>query len=122
MSDTGITPTVGSTTLAGVRANAPAPGILYIGEFDSVLGHQRSGTDWTHFPTVQDQLVAFGPAVNISRPFTQDTRLVRLHATAACLIRVDMSPTAAPLMRMGANATETFACSPGASVLVIASA
>lgn len=73
-------------------------------------------------PAVAEQVLEIGSAV-ASAAFNESTRLIRVHAEAACCLLFGAAPTAVTTKkRMGAGATEYFGIVPGQKVSVIADA
>jgi hypothetical protein len=71
-------------------------------------------------PCTAEQQLAIGGASVSSNPFSEHTRLVRVHCEAPCRIAIGKMPTAGPTnKRLAANQTEVFGVLPGHSLAVI---
>lgn len=74
-------------------------------------------------PALLNQQVSIAGASAQSAPFNAGTKVVRVHADAACRVAFGANPTAAGTsMRMAAGQTEYFSVRPGLRLAVITSA
>src|SRR5579863_1772398 len=120
MSNVTLTPAVASAALAGALAvNSPSSAFLYVSEYGSSLNDSSSGSSYPRCPTVADQVVAYGSVSAVSAPFNPATRVIRVHTTGICSIKIGgKAPVAVAGLvggagRMPANATEFYAVAPG---------
>jgi hypothetical protein len=125
MSNTTITPAVGALALAGVAVgNWPSSGFLYLTEFDSLLNDAASGSSYPRCPSLADQVIAFGGISAASAPFNGRTRVVRVHSSATCAVKIGGSAPVAKsglggTSRLAAGVSEYYAVHPGEAVAVI---
>lgn len=71
-------------------------------------------------PALANNPVAIGAGSVQSAAFSSGTKLIRVHADAACRVEVGANPTAgATSKRIAANGTEYFGVNPGDKLAVI---
>lgn len=126
MSNVTLTPSVGALAIAGVAAgNWPSSGLLYLTEFESLLNDAKSGSALPRCPSLADQVIAFGGISAASAAFNSHTRVVRLHSTVACAVKIGKAPVAKSGLggtaRLAAGVSELYAVNPNDSVAVITS-
>jgi hypothetical protein len=126
VANTTLVPVVGAAVLAGIAgAFYPSSATLYCAEFEALAEHPLS-SGYPHCPPVSTQAVAFGSISASSQPFNSQTRLLRLHSTASCVVNVgNTNPIAAAGLggsgwRLAAGVTEWLSVSPGDALSVIA--
>ncbi len=125
MSNVTITPAAGAVTVAGAApGNWPSSAFLFVTEFGSALANMASGMqDVPRCPSLVDQLIPFGGISVASAPFGSQTRVVRVHSTANCSLRVGgVQPVAGGCMRLAAGVSELYAVVPGDSLAVVTTA
>lgn len=127
MSNTTLTPSVGALTVAGAAAgNWPSSGFLYVTEFDSMLNDAASGSSYPRCPSLADQVIAFGGISAASAAFNARTRVVRVHSSATCAVKIGgPAPVAKSGLggtsRLAAGVSEFYAVHPGDALGVIMS-
>jgi hypothetical protein len=90
------------------------------------MNDSSSGSTYPRCPTLADQVVAYGGVSAASGPFNPATKVIRVHTTGICAIKVGgKTPIAVAGLvggtgRMPVNATEFYAVQPGDAVAVIA--
>jgi hypothetical protein len=125
VTNTTIAPSVGSQALTPIAAgNNPSSAFFYLSEFRSLFDKPLSGSTFPR-PATTDQTVAYGTFAGLSAPFSVDTRIVRLLATAVCSVKIGAQPVAVTnpqgSTRMLAGQCEYFATEPGNLLSVIVS-
>jgi hypothetical protein len=71
-------------------------------------------------PCIIEQQLAIGGTSVVSNPFSEHSRLIRIHCEAPCRIAIGKTPTAGPTnKRLAANQTEVFGVQPGHRLAVI---
>jgi hypothetical protein len=93
---------------------------LYVAEFPRADSEVRSHAQVAPCPPIKEDTVAIGVSSAQSEVFSEETRLIRVHADAICSIAFGANPTATSAnMRLAAGQTEYFAVDPGARLAVI---
>ncbi len=84
--------------------------IVYITEYAGIAVPTQAPSE----PPVNEQTVAIGASSAQSKPFTANTRLIRVSVDAICSVVVGANPTATTTNgRFAANQTEYRAVQPG---------
>jgi len=125
MSNQTVTPSVGAAAFAGAApGNFVSSAFLWLTEFKAPVENPVAPT-YPTAPSLADQVIAYGASIAAqSSPFTAQTRLVRVQATAVCAIKIGKGATASAgpvggTTRMASGQTEYFAVHPGDQLSVI---